>query len=380
MSNNTGNQSTHGLPPTPPISSTTLPISGILCDVYGLDELSPSVHKVSILWLHHQRTRNKESMKDIASRCIAAWNSFSHHQNTHSSPGQQQQERRGLIAIAYDQRNHGSRLINEKVNGSWREGNENHAIDMFAGIRGMVVDQSLMIDVIEGYLFPRGEKRVDQHLALGCSLGGHSVWQLMMADRRVRAGVCVIGCPDFINLLSDRARLSKLNTYSPQDNGASFLGSRDFPPSLINACKNYDPKAILFGPHPVPEQQTHSRQELIRQTILYERLQGKKLLVCSGGVDKLVPPRCSDPFMNWLKQAAVTPPSPSFDKEQRFWVDDRVYPGIGHEFSAEMVKDAVQFVVGVVMGAGEDRYNPETREEQQQGGGRQSGYVVSPNI
>ncbi|KAK4172354.1 hypothetical protein QBC36DRAFT_76572 [Triangularia setosa] len=378
MSNNSGNQSTANLPPCPFISVTTRPVTGILCDIYGLAELSPSVHRISILWLHHQRTRNKESMRDIASRCIAAWNSFSHHQNITAGSPSAQTERRGLIAIAYDQRNHGSRLVEERVNGSWREGNENHAVDMFGGIRGMVADQGLLIDVMEGVLWPRGEKRADQHLGLGVSLGGHSVWQLMFADRRVRAGVCVIGCPDFMNLLSDRARLSKLNTYSAQDDGASFLGSRDFPPSLIKACNNYDPKAILFGPHPVPEQPQQTRQELIRQTILYERLQGKKLLVCSGGVDKLVPPRCSDPFMNWLKAAAVNPPSPSFDKEQRFWVDDRVYPGVGHEFSSEMVKDAVQFIVGAVMGAGEDRYNPETREEQR--GGREGGFVPSPNI
>lgn len=307
-------------------------------------------------------------------------------------------ERRGLIAIAYDQRNHGTRLVDDRVNGSWREGNENHAVDMFGGIRGMVVDQGLLIDVVEGCLWPRGEKRVDQHLGLGVSLGGHSVWELMFADRRVRAGVCVIGCPDFMSmfppihsailrgmltrdvcadLMSDRARLSKLSTYSAQDDGASFLGSRDFPPSLIKACNQYDPKAILFGPHPVPDQPQQTRQELIRQTILYERLQGKKLLVCSGGVDKLVPPRCSEPFMNWLKSAAVNPPSPSFDKEQRFWVDDRIYPGVGHEFSSEMVKDAVQFIVGAVMGAGEDRYNPETREEQRSG---REGFVPSPNI
>ncbi|KAK4203277.1 hypothetical protein QBC40DRAFT_346376 [Triangularia verruculosa] len=336
------------LPPSPFISLTTRPITGLQCDIYGLSELSPSIHHISILWLHHQRTHTKQSMRDIASRCISAWNSFSLHQNVHNPSASSTTPRRGLIAIAYDQRNHGTRLVEETVNGSWREGNPNHAIDMFAGIRGMVVDQSLLIDVIEGMLFPKGEKRVDQHLALGRG----------------------------VDLLSDRARLSKLQTYSVQDNGASFLGSRDFPPSLVNACQKYDPKAVLFGPHPVPEHTVQNRQELIRQTILYERLQGKKLLVCSGSVDKLVPPRCSDPFMGWLKRAAVSPPSPSFDKEQRFWVDDRLYQGVGHEFSAEMVKDAVQFIVGAVMAAGEDRFNPETREERT---GRE-GFVASPNI
>ncbi len=54
---------------------------------------------------------------------------------------------------------------------------------------------------MEGYLFhdAEGQKKVDQHLALGVSLGGHSVWQLMFADPRVTAGVVVVGCPDYMS-------------------------------------------------------------------------------------------------------------------------------------------------------------------------------------
>lgn len=61
---------------------------------------------------------------------------------------------------------------------------------------------------MESYLFhdsgeEEGKQRkvIDHHLALGVSLGGHSVWQLMFADPRVRAGVAVIGCPDFMSEL-----------------------------------------------------------------------------------------------------------------------------------------------------------------------------------
>ena len=53
---------------------------------------------------------------------------------------------------------------------------------------------------MEGYLFHDvdGKRRVDQHLALGVSLGGHSVWQLMFAEPRVTAGVVIVGCPDYM--------------------------------------------------------------------------------------------------------------------------------------------------------------------------------------
>lgn len=163
--------------------------------------------------------------------------------------------------------------------------------------------------------------------------------------------------------MSDRARLSKLKTWGAQDNGATFLGSRDFPTSLVEACKKGDPKGLLFGTGPVenrrPASPTRATQQAsARQRALYERLEGKRLMVCTGQVDKLVPPRCSEPFMSWLKQAAEEPPS----EEQRILIDEKVYEGVGHVFSEEMVKDAVRFLLDCVRGAEEDRCNPLRKE------------------
>lgn len=55
-------------------------------------------------------------------------------------------------------------------------------------------------DLVGSYLF-RGEegRTIDRHVAFGFSMGGHSVWQLMFAEPRVRAGVVVVGCPDFMS-------------------------------------------------------------------------------------------------------------------------------------------------------------------------------------
>lgn len=178
------------LPSTPTLQPLTIPITGLLVDIYGLPQLPSTATSITCLWLHHARTRSRGDMADIASRCITAYNS------SHSEPS------RGLIALAWDQRNHGSRLVSDKANGAWREGNERHAQDMFGVIAGCVADQGLLIDALGGYLFLDEEdrakgRRIDGHLALGISLGGHSVWQTLMADERVRAGVVVIGCPDF---------------------------------------------------------------------------------------------------------------------------------------------------------------------------------------
>ncbi|KAK4211655.1 hypothetical protein QBC37DRAFT_426577 [Rhypophila decipiens] len=327
------------IPSTPPpkISKNTIHMAGLLVDVYGLDELPPSsaCPRISCLWLHHPRTRSKETMGDIAARCVGAWNSG------------EKGPRRGLIALAFDQRNHGSRLVDSKGNLAWRQGNEMHAQDMYGVISGTVADQGVLLDAVGGYLFhdEQPQRGIDHHLALGVSLGGHSVWQLLFADPRVRAGVAVIGCPDFMYMLSDRAKKSKLPTFSAQDNGSTFLGSKDFPPSLVNACRKQDPRGILFGTSEVTTETFTKKQH----DVLHEKLAGKKILVCSGGSDKLVPYSCSEPFLRWLKEATT-----ARFKEEKIEVDDRVYEGIGHQFSEEMVADAVRFVVDVVGGADAD--------------------------
>lgn len=148
--------------------------------------------------------------------------------------------------------------------------------------------------------------------------------------------------------MRDRARLSKLSTYTAEDDGKSFRGSRDFPPALVDACKKFDPKAILFGTGAVPAAGTTTEAEQRRlKTLLDQTIAGKTMLVCSGGDDKLVPYRCSKPFLDWLKDASRT-----WYADAGVHVEDKVYAGVGHSFSAEMVKDAVRFVVDVAGGEG----------------------------
>ncbi|KAK0635157.1 hypothetical protein B0T17DRAFT_612069 [Bombardia bombarda] len=346
------------LPPPPTVSVKTIHMAGLLVDVYGLQELAPSASRVSCLWLHHPRTRSKDNMADIAARCVAAWNENAAHTESH-------QQHRGLIALAFDQRNHGTRLVHDPANGSWREGNATHAQDMFGIVAGAVADQTVLLDAVAGYLFHDDgdnddvrNRVVDHHLALGVSLGGHSVWQLMFADPRVRAGVVVIGCPDYMNLISDRAKKSRLSTYSAEDGGASFIGSKDFPPALVAASQKFDPKGILFGTSDVPKPNNAADNDRgSTRQILHDRLRDKRFLLCSGGDDKLVPYQCSEPFLQWF-----IPATESLFKEENISVDDRVYPGIGHTFSAGMVRDAVQFVTEVVASA--DSNNSDIKDEQ----------------
>jgi hypothetical protein len=124
-------------------------MAGLPVDVYGLADLPPAATHVSCLWLHHPRTRSKEYMADIAARCVGGWNARqvgSSRGGEGGSEGESEGEsesggKRGLIALAFDQRNHGGRVVDEKANGAWREGNAMHAVDMFGVVQGMVSDQ-----------------------------------------------------------------------------------------------------------------------------------------------------------------------------------------------------------------------------------------------
>lgn len=82
----------------------------------------------------------------------------------------------GLIAVSFDQRNHGSREINQLANETWKSGNERHAQDMFSIIHGTTVDVSLLITHIASYIFPMSEHIITNNMVCGVSLGGHSAW------------------------------------------------------------------------------------------------------------------------------------------------------------------------------------------------------------
>ena len=104
--------------------------------------------------------------------------------------------------------------------------------------------------------------------------------------------------------------------------------------------KKFDPKALLFGSSPVSSETSHN-EEL--RPILNERIRGKRFLICSGEVDKVVPYRCSKPFVDWFVGAAK-----AWHGEGRYSVENNIYPEIGHQFSPGMIKDSVRFIVDAV--------------------------------
>ena len=116
--------------PPSPCSKQNFCIAGIQTIVYGVKELSahPLATNVASLWFLHPRGLTKECMEPLAFSIVRAWNSYvERDRHTVNLPG--------LIGIAFDQRNHGSRDVDSLANADWKSGNKTHAQDMFSIFR-----------------------------------------------------------------------------------------------------------------------------------------------------------------------------------------------------------------------------------------------------
>lgn len=304
------------------ISTNIFHIAGITTVIHGLNEVKKTCKSVSCLWLLHPRLQTKETMEPLAKRFISNWNS------------QPLSGIIGLIAASFDQRNHGSREVDPSANLSWRKGNDKHSIDMFSILHGTAIDASLLMEHISSYV-SLGFKlpEINHHLVIGISLGGHSAWQVLLNEEKVSGGIVIIGCPDYLSLMSDRAQRSGRESY-----GAGFLGSSDFPYSLFRVVQLRDPKGIFFGAHKVPTDPSEADRNKYR-IILEKKLKNKHILVCSGEDDKLVPYGCSEPFLKFLESA-----SNGWYNDGNFHLQNKTYPGVGHTCTDEMERDSVLFL------------------------------------
>lgn len=114
-----------GRPKPAAISQNVYNIAGISVTVYGLDELQSKATDVACLWLLHPRLATQARMTGIAEATINDWNG-----KMRATPSA-----KGLIAVSFDQRNHGARMVDPLANEAWRQGNPRHAQDMFSIFR-----------------------------------------------------------------------------------------------------------------------------------------------------------------------------------------------------------------------------------------------------
>jgi pimeloyl-ACP methyl ester carboxylesterase len=363
-----------GSKPAMAVSKKQFTIAGILTTVYGLDELPPHAD-VACLWLLHPRLQTQICMEPIANEAITAYNA--RRSISEASPGSSRQL--GLIAVSFDQRNHGSREVTPLANESWREGNPLHAQDLFSSYReytllisyecpvlyllslldhlliqdatdGTALDTSLLITYLPSYIFPSSEHTITANQVLGVSLGGHAAWNCIVHDPRITTAIIGIGCPDFVRLMQHRASRSKLQTWTSSDPpGSTFIGSKDFPTSLLRAVETWDPAGLLMK-EPTEGLWRHS-QEKTGESLLARKLGGKRILNLAGGEDKLVPFDCSSPFLHFLGEVV---------EDESIWgerapplVLHHTFDAVGHEMTEGMIKKAVDFI-GDMLESGEE--------------------------
>jgi pimeloyl-ACP methyl ester carboxylesterase len=203
------------------------------------------------------------------------------------------------------------------------------------------------MDYISSYVFPMSEHTVSTNMVCGISLGGHAAWQCLISNPRITTAIVIIGCPDYITLMSDRARLSKLSTWTNGiPPGSHFLASMDFPTGLVEAVKKYDPAGLFLGESSSHNKDAYSREPSEAEQkrllpLMKSALQGKRILNLAGGADKLVPYKCGEPFLEWLKKSTA---KEGWFGDGDFSIKDIVFEGVGHEMSPGMAKELNMFV------------------------------------
>lgn len=197
------------------------------------------------------------------------------------------------------------------------------SIDMYAMHRGTARDISFLIDFIPAYLFPNGEKVVEKYAVTGISLGGqstlltrcqayaelplppgHATWIVLRDDPRVTLGIPIIGCPDYISLLTPRI------AHNPPSNGQRDLVGPAFPDTLRKLVEKDDPCAVDY----------RSRDPAVNPYI------GKQILILGGKEDELVPPKFGEKMYKEMYMG------PEGAKEMV------VQEGVGHRLSSQMIE------------------------------------------
>nr|XP_031861474.1 uncharacterized protein CI109_003078 [Kwoniella shandongensis]KAA5528546.1 hypothetical protein CI109_003078 [Kwoniella shandongensis] len=222
----------------PEVSEKDLSIVGLDLKVYGLDEIKDSKLPVAVLIATHGRTGNLKHMIPFAQGVLGEVKG--------------KERKRDLIIVTLDQRNHGERIKDEQANLSFDE-NPRHLIDMAATTTGGYQDVTLIIDFLAAYLFPAGEKVIEEFIAAGISLGGYVTWLTLREEPRVKTGINIVGLP-----------FEALHY---------VLG----------------PRAESFGLSFAPPTYPHSIKSILQGPIDLSSYKGKNILTLHGKDDTLVP-------------------------------------------------------------------------------------------
>jgi len=274
------------------IMKQTTVIAGLDVQTYTTQRFATSTKPILAVFCLHGRLGSSEegSVQNLISALVDA---------VEKHDGE-----KDLMVVAFDHRNHATRLRDKTANLDFKE-NANHVHDMWTIQTGTAQDVSFLIDYLEAYLFPAGERSIVEWGVAGISLGGHSTWIVAATDPRVKLAIPIIGCPDYLKLMEPRAAAHGIAMRPPH-----------FPESLLKVIRA---KALTALPY------TSEGPE--------NPFLGKQVLVLSGGADTLVPWTASQAFVEGLEVG------PAGTKEYI------VYHDVGHAVPPPMCSAAAEFVL-----------------------------------
>jgi dipeptidyl aminopeptidase/acylaminoacyl peptidase len=192
----------------------------------------------------------------------------------------------GFVVVALDQRNHGRRLIYQRLNQDW---NADIPSAMYAIMLGTAMDVSLLIDMMPAQL----GLEMPRIGMTGGSLGGHVTLLAMAMDERISVGGAMVPSGDYRQLMELRAE----SRQTPAEDWPEY-----YPAALNAAVRKFDPlhNAKAYSDRPL-------------------------LLTC-GGADPLVPPQTARSFYDAVK--------PCYTKPDRLKLS--VYDGVGHDVTPDI--------------------------------------------
>jgi len=236
-------------------------IAGIEADFYGLDH---DLSTVPIVFFLHGRGGNRKNGRRFCTELA----------------------RRGYLAIAIDQRNHGDRCFNS----IWNEGgSEGYIRNSYGILTGTAKDVSHLIDFL-----PTIGISTSRIAVTGFSLGGHACFASLVLDDRIKVAIPICGAGDRFMQLSIRSE-------DPEKFKAELSVT------LVSLFEKYDAIHHL------------------------EKLTDRKILMIHGADDQVVSPSVNQNLFEKLIKIHQNPDDLKIS----------LYSGLGHKLSSDMWKETI---------------------------------------
>ncbi|KLT41821.1 hypothetical protein CC85DRAFT_246861 [Cutaneotrichosporon oleaginosum] len=176
-----------------PSSKTVIQIVDMDVYVYGLEEIRGSNRPVAVACLSHGWANKAMHMEQMA------YGVLGEARRLEKEGGRK--VLRDMIAVTLDHRNHGPRRRNP--NGLVFADNPlrlyraaDRSSQAHATLVGGVHDFELVMDSLASYLWPKDERRIEEWMYSGVSLGaGHLTWRMLRDDPRIRIGAPIVSIP-----------------------------------------------------------------------------------------------------------------------------------------------------------------------------------------